>query len=216
MLKYFFSAFIIGLLLSSCTTDDENQYIQIETEFGDMKVMLYNSTPGHKENMIKLVNEDFYKDLLFHRVMGGFMIQGGDPNSRGAAPGARLGSGGPGYTIPAEIGSPHIKGTLSAARTPDAGNPQKASSGSQFFIVQGGIQSDALLDRMERSKGITYNEEQRRLYKELGGYPSLDNDYTVFGEVVEGLDVIDKIAAVQTDPANRPLEDIKMQIKLIK
>lgn len=205
----------MGMMISSCS-DDGNKYILIETEFGDMKVMLYNSTPGHRDNMVKLVEEDFYKDLLFHRVMGNFMIQGGDPNSRGAAPGARLGSGGPGYTIPAEIGAPHFKGTLSAARTPDGANPQKASSGSQFFIVQGTPQSDALLDRMEQSKGFKYNQDQRNLYKEVGGYPSLDNDYTVFGEVVEGMDVIDKIAAVQTDPANRPLEDIKMQIKLIK
>ena len=198
--------------LYSCST--EKTLVEIETEFGTMTVELYDSTPKHKENFVKLIKEGFYDDLLFHRVMNNFMIQGGDPNSRGAAPGARLGSGGPGYTIPHEIGAPHFKGVLAAARQPDSVNPEKNSSGSQFYIVHGEPQTDQQLDMFQSRKGITYNESQRAKYKEMGGYPFLDMDYTAFGEVVEGFDVIDKIAAVQTDPANRPLADVKMKVRI--
>ena len=142
------------------------------------------------------------------------MIQGGDPNSRGAAPGATLGGGGPGYLLDAEIGSPHFKGALAAARTPDRGNPEKKSSGSQFYIVQGNPVNDQRLDQFERMKGIKYTEAQRKLYKEVGGRPDLDMEYTVFGEVVEGLDVIDKIAVVEGDRANRPVKDVKMKVSV--
>ncbi len=200
-------------LISSC--GNKASYVLIETEYGNMKVLLYNETPIHKENFLKLAGEGFYDDLLFHRVMRGFMIQGGDPNSRGAAPGAPLGGGGPGYELTAEIGSPHFKGALAAARTPDAGNPEKKSSGSQFYIVQGNPVSDQLLNQFERMKGIKYTEAQKALYKEVGGRPDLDMEYTVFGEVVEGLEVIDKIAVVEGDRANRPAKDIKMKIRVL-
>jgi len=134
-----------------------------------MEARLYDSTPGHRDNFVKLVEDDFYADLLFHRVMQGFMIQGGDPNSRTAAPGQRLGTGGPGYTIPAEIGSPHFKGALAAARTGGPSNPNKESSGSQFYIVQGTAQSQQSLDVTGKQKGITYSQAHVDKYLSLGG-----------------------------------------------
>jgi peptidyl-prolyl cis-trans isomerase B (cyclophilin B) len=204
--------FLAILGLSSC--GDGKTYAEIETDFGTMTVELYNSTPLHKENFIKLAKEGFYDDLLFHRVMNGFMVQGGDPNSKGAAPDVRLGSGGPGYKIPAEIGAPHFKGALAAARQPDGVNPEKMSSGSQFYVVHGKIPSDQELNSYELRKGFKYNEAQKAKYKEIGGTPMLDMDYTVFGEVIEGFDVIDKIAGVQTKPGDRPVEDVKMKIRI--
>jgi peptidyl-prolyl cis-trans isomerase B (cyclophilin B) len=203
---------IIIALLSSCNSGPT--YAIIETEFGNMKVELYDSTPIHKENFIKLAKEGFYDDLLFHRVINGFMVQGGDPKSKDAAPSARLGNGGPGYTLEAEIGSPHFKGTLAAARTGGASNPEKRSSGSQFYVVQGSPQSDGQIASNEKRKGITYTEGQKKKYKELGGRPDLDMEYTVFGEVVEGLDVIDKIASVETASGDRPVKDVKMKIRI--
>ncbi len=209
-MKYF--AFILSIcFLMSCQSNSPT-YVTIKTEFGDMKVELYDSTPKHKENFLKLIGDDFYKDLLFHRVIPGFMVQGGDPNSRGAAMEVKLGSGGPGYKIDAEIGAPHFKGTLAAARQPDTVNPKKQSSGSQFYLVQGKVQTDQELDAYERRGGFKYNQDQRNKYKTIGGTPALDNDYTVFGEVVEGLDIIDKIAGVKTNEADRPYDDIKMNI----
>lgn len=198
--------------LAACNTDDHT-YALIETDYGDMKVMLYNTTPQHRDNFIKLAEEGFYDDLLFHRVIEGFMIQGGDPDSRGAQAGQPLGMGGPGYQIDPEIGAPHIRGALAAARD---GNPQKRSSGSQFYLVQGQAVSEDLLNQIEQQKGITYNEAQRELYLSEGGAPFLDNDYTVFGEIVEGFEVLDEIAAVSTNPANRPLEDVKMKVSIIR
>jgi peptidyl-prolyl cis-trans isomerase B (cyclophilin B) len=209
-MKYF--TFLIGICLMLSCNSDSRTYVTIKTEFGDMKVELYDSTPKHKENFLKLVKQGYYKDLLFHRVIPGFMIQGGDPDSRGAAQGVNLGSGGPNYKIDPEIGAPHFKGTLAAARQSDQVNPKKQSSGSQFYLVQGRVQTDQELDGYERNKGIKYNEAQRTKYKTIGGTPALDNDYTVFGEVVEGLEVIDKIAGVKTNEADRPYEDIKMDI----
>jgi peptidyl-prolyl cis-trans isomerase B (cyclophilin B) len=200
-----------ALVFSACNKDDFT-YAEIETEFGTMKVKLYNSTPKHRDNFIKLANEGFYDDLLFHRVISGFMVQGGDPDSKGAAPDARLGGGGPGYLIDEEIGALHVKGALAAART---SNPEKKSSGSQYYIVQGKPQSDGALDAIESQKGVKYSPEQRELYKTLGGTPQLDNEYTVFGEVVEGIEVVDKIAAVQTAPGDRPLEDVKMKVRIL-
>lgn len=204
---------LMALGVYSCGPADDHTYAEIETEFGTMKVKLYNSTPQHRDNFIKLANEGFYDDLLFHRVIDGFMVQGGDPDSKNAPPGQQLGQGGPGYQIDAEIGAPHIKGALAAARTQ---NPQKRSSGSQFYIVSGSPVDDNTLDQMEQQKGIKYNETQRKLYKELGGAPFLDNDYTVYGEVVEGYDVIDKIAKVPKDGADRPTQDVRMKVRIIK
>jgi len=182
-----------------------------EKVLGEMKIELYDSTPGHKENFIKLAKEGFYDGLLFHRVIDGFMIQGGDPDSKTAQAGARLGGGGPGYTIPAEIGAPHFKGTLAAART---SNPEKRSSGSQFYITHGTKQSDASLDQLQKQKGITYTEAQRQKYKDVGGSPGLDMDYTVYGEVVEGMNIIDIVAKVAKDPSDRPLEDVRMKVRI--
>lgn len=205
----------IGYLFLLMGCGESKTYAEIETDYGSMKILLYDSTPKHKENFIKLVKEGFYNDLLFHRVINGFMIQGGDPDSKGAPQNVALGQGGPGYMIDEEIGALHIKGALAAARTPDAINPERKSSGSQFYIVQGSVQTDQTLDNWERQKGVKYSPEQRQLYKELGGTPQLDNDYTVFGEVVEGLDVIDKIAAAATAPGDRPVQDIKMRIRIL-
>jgi len=140
-----FLILLASILIFGCNQVTEERVVIIDTEFGTMEARLYDSTPGHRDNFVKLVEDDFYADLLFHRVMQGFMIQGGDPNSRTAAPGQRLGTGGPGYTIPAEIGSPHFKGALAAARTGGPSNPNKESSGSQFYIVQGTAQSQQSL-----------------------------------------------------------------------
>lgn len=192
--------------------------ILIETEFGDMKVRLYDETPRHRDNFIKLAEEGFYDGTLFHRVMDGFMIQGGDPDSKGAAPGIVLGMGGPDYTIAPEFNPEllHYKGVLATARQADVYNPEKESNGSQFYIVHGGQITDAMLTRYQQRKGIKYTKEQRSKYKKIGGAPQLDMEYTVFGEVVEGLEVIDKIAAQKVDPRNRPIQDVKMTVKAIK
>jgi peptidyl-prolyl cis-trans isomerase B (cyclophilin B) len=202
--------FCIACIFTSC---QEEKIYTITTDLGVMKVKLLTSTPKHKENFEKLVAEKFYDDLLFHRIIKGFMIQGGDPESRTAKEGDPLGSGSPGYNIPAEIGAPHFKGMLSAARIGGPSNPQKESSGSQFFIVQGTTVTDEELDSMEKTKGIKYSPAQREKYKNIGGSPMLDGDYSVFGEVVEGLDVLDKITNVEIDPRDRPIKDVRMTIK---
>lgn len=189
--------------------------VEIETNYGSMTAWLYDDTPKHRDNFLKLVEKNFYDDLLFHRVIEGFMIQGGDPNSRGADAEKRLGGGGPGYQIPAEFVDTlaHVKGALAAART---NNPEKKSSGSQFYIVQGKKMSEQQLAMMESKKGIHYTPEQREIYINLGGTPFLDQEYTVFGQVIDGIEVIDKIAAVKTAPGDRPKEDVWMIIRVIK
>lgn len=197
----------VVILFASCDKKGDYTYAQIETNHGTIKVMLYNSTPKHRDNFIKLANEGFYDGTLFHRVINEFMIQGGDPDSKTAQPGQRLGAGGPGYRVDAEIGAPHIRGTLAAARD---NNPEKASSGCQFYIVHGKKWSDSELDNLQNQKGIQYNPTQRQLYKEQGGAAFLDNEYTVFGEVVEGMDVVDIIATVAKDSADRPLDNVVM------
>ncbi len=246
------------------------QIVQITTDFGVMKVKLYNETPKSRDNFVKLVQDGFYDSLLFHRVIKGFMIQGGDPQSKNAAPGVALGNGDVGYTIPAEFNDSlfHKKGALCAARTE---NPEKAGSACQFYIVQGKTLSDGELDQFEQNvnkgsrmqgafqqiindpsnaalketfvrlqqtnqrdslnalvqstiqpmidakvKPFKYSAAQREAYKTTGGTPSLDQGYTVFGEVIEGLDVIDKIAAAQTAPGDRPVADVRMTMKLVK
>lgn len=204
----------------SATSNQKNNtgtMVLISTPFGDMKVKLYDETPQHRDNFIKLAKEGFYDSLLFHRVIQDFMIQGGDPNSKNAQPGQPLGSGGPGYTVPAEFNPNfiHKKGALSAARLGDQMNPQRASSGSQFYIVQGKPTSANELQYLSSRTGNQYSPEQAATYAEVGGTPFLDMQYTVFGEVVEGLDVIDKIAAVRTAPGDRPLQDVKFSIKVL-
>jgi len=264
---------IISFSVTATFSQKGNTFVEINTSMGKIKVMLYDETPLHRDNFVKLVKKGFYNELLFHRVIKNFMIQGGDPNSRGAEYGKRLGNGGPGYTIKAEIkdGFFHKKGVLSAARLGDYSNPERNSSGSQFYIVQGQVYTSQQLAQMENSinnkkkqpviqaylkkpenaglknkiqelqKARNYqalneliaeldvtlaeeyksldlfhfSEAQRKAYTTIGGTPHLDDQYTVFGEVVEGLDVIDKIAAVKTGTADRPEVDVKFSIKLV-
>lgn len=259
--------FIFVLLMTSCAQSKKDYVVTIKTKYGDMIAILYDETPKHKENFIKLAKEHYFDSMLFHRVIQGFMIQGGDPNSIKAQPGDRLGNGGPGYTIPAEFNPKffHEKGALSAARLGDQQNPAKESSGSQFYIVQGTVISQAdmanltinqmnlmtglrkmfenpankpLLDslnalyysgdvpayqrrltqlapRVEKATGIkiikNISEEKMKAYSTIGGSPHLDDEYTVFGKVIKGLEVIDKIAAEPTN-AERPVKDVRMAI----
>jgi cyclophilin family peptidyl-prolyl cis-trans isomerase len=192
--------------------------VLIETSMGNIKVKLYDSAPEHKKNFLKLAKDGYLDSTLFHRVIPGFMIQGGDPDSRRAMPGQPLGTGSPDYTLPAEIGAKHFRGALSAARQPDQVNPEKRSSGSQFYIVQNGPVPEAQLDQviqMKQANGLVYSAEERDYYLKVGGYPPLDGDYTVFGQVVEGLEVVDKIANAPRDPRDRPLENIMMKVKVI-
>lgn len=178
-----------------------------------MKCILYEETPLHAENFIKLAQGGFYDGLLFHRVISDFMIQTGDPNSRNASKGEALGYGDSGYTVPGEFhpGLYHKKGVLAAARQGDRINPDRKSNGSQFYIVQGKKITDAELDQIEKSGShIPFTAEQRMYYRDLGGAPHLDYAYTVFGEVVEGLDIIDIIASVPTDERDRPLDDVRI------
>lgn len=167
----------------------------------------------HTENFLKLINEGFYNGVLFHRVINNFMIQTGDPNSRKAHKGEMLGYGDPGYTVPAEFHPAlyHRKGVLATARQPDQNNPDKESNGSQFYIVHGNKISDVEMDVMEAAGAhIKFTPEQREIYRTLGGTPHLDYSYTVFGEVIDGFDVIDRIASVPTDRRNRPFEDVRI------
>ncbi|MFN7115416.1 MAG: peptidylprolyl isomerase [Saprospiraceae bacterium] len=192
--------------------------VEIETNLGSMIFELSDATPQHRDNFLKLAEEGYFNDLLFHRVINGFMIQGGDPNSRNAKKGEPLGMGGPGYTVPAEFVDSlvHLKGALSAARQGDQVNPQKRSSGSQFYIVQGQAVTEAMLNQMEARKGFRYSQAQRDAYKQVGGTPALDRDYTVFGKLIQGMEVLDAIAKVATDGRDRPEEDVKMKVTVIK
>ena len=202
--------------------------VKIETTLGTIKVKLYDETPLHRDNFLKLVKDEFYEGVLFHRVIKDFMIQAGDPESKTADAGARLGAGGLGYTVPAEIVFPqlyHKKGVLAAARQGDMVNPEKKSSSCQFYIVQGQTFTDDQLDQMEMrltyqlrmKEPFKYTEEQRIAYKTFGGTPHLDGQYTVFGEVVEGFDVLQKISEVETGAADRPKEDVKiLKVKVCK
>lgn len=191
------------------------QMAVIHTPYGDITIKLYNETPQHRDNFIKLVKAQIFDGTLFHRVIKNFMIQGGDPQSKNAKPGEMLGSGDLGYTVPAEFvpGLIHKKGALSAARLGDNVNPNKESSASQFYLVQGRVYTPQEID-MLRARGIKISPENAEIYTTIGGTPFLDGEYTVFGEVVDGLDIIDKIAAQPTDPRDRPLEDIHMTITL--
>lgn len=211
------STFQVSLAQKKSTPAKKPSMVQITTDYGTIKIKLYDETPKHRDNFIKLAKEGFYNGTLFHRVIQGFMIQGGDPNSKNAPAGQPLGMGDVGYTVPAEFNPAliHKKGALCAARTE---NPTKASSGCQFYIVQGKTYTDAELDQMEMRTGIKYTPAQREIYKKSGGTPFLDMNYTVYGEVTEGLDVVDKIAAVQTNrqAGDRPVQDVKMTVKVIE
>lgn len=186
--------------------------VQISTDSGTIVVRLYDETPLHRDNFIKLVREKFYDSLLFHRVIPEFMIQGGDPTSKNAQPGTMLGGGGGNMErIPAEFHPNlfHKKGALAAARD---NNPAKASSACQFYLVQGKKYTDGELSMIANRTGKTFSDEQRKIYTTVGGTPFLDQDYTVFGEIESGMEVVDKIVSAQKDGANRPLTDIRMQI----
>lgn len=195
----------------------KNRKVKVITPYGTMVIHLYDQTPKHRNNFLKLSRQHFYDSTLFHRVIKQFMIQGGDPDSKHAKPGAALGNGDVGYTIPAEFQLDlfHRKGALAAARD---NNPAKASSGCQFYIVQGKVFTDEQLDQLEKTRlgGRKIPVDQREIYKTQGGSPHLDQNYTVFGQVIKGLDVIDKIAAVKTDSLNRPLQDIPMKVRVIR
>ncbi len=209
-------AFLLGILILPAMTEAQNKVL-IKTNYGDIMIKLYDKTAYHKKNFLKLVKEGYYNGLLFHRVIKDFMIQGGDPDSKNAKPGQRLGSGGPGYTIPAEICPEyfHKRGAVAAARTGDQINPTRRSSGSQFYIVTGKVYTDQELDLLEQRLNTKFTQEQRQAYTTIGGTPFLDGQYTVFGEVISGMDVVDKIQNVKTDKSDRPVEDvriIKMQI----
>jgi len=194
------------------TGNGEETRVLLRTDKGDMTIMLHNETPRHRDNFVQLVEDGFYEGLLFHRVIEGFMIQTGDPMSKDAVPGEPLGSGGPGYTIPAEFVPEliHQKGALAAARQGDQVNPERESSGSQFYVVQGRQWSEAELDQMDANRDQPLTEAQREVYKTKGGVPHLDETYTVFGQVVEGMEVIDRIADVETDDRDRPKEDVRI------
>lgn len=221
-------AFCLGITLggfaqkdSTLRKKDRKRDVLIETNYGNMVVRLSDSTPLHRDNFLKLVKVGFYDSLLFHRVINGFMIQGGDPQSKGAAPGIPLGMGGPGYRVPAEFRTTifHKKGTIAAARD---NNPEKASSGSQFYISQGKIYTQAGLDSLEQFRmiGRKFTPAEREAYTTVGGIPFLDQNYTVFGELVKGFDVLDAIAAVPTSRAadrDRPIKDVMIiRMKLVK
>ncbi len=192
--------------------------IKITTDSGVIVVRLYDKTPLHRDNFIKLVSEHFYDSLLFHRVIQNFMIQGGDPQSKKPVADMPLGSGDVGYTIPAEFDTAlyHKKGALAAARRGDDVNPKKESSGCQFYIVQGKKWTDEEINIMEMQSGKKYSPAKRKMYKTVGGTPFLDMGYTVFGEVESGMNVIDKIAGVEKDGANRPLADVRMSMELVR
>lgn len=210
----FFSAVIFTISGYS----QERVQVKISTNYGDMILELYDETPLHKKNFIRLVEEGFYDGTLFHRVIPGFMIQGGDPQSKEAKPSQPLGNGGPGYTIPAEFNPKYIhkKGALAAARMPDGVNPKKESSGSQFYIVEGQVYDQKTLELFSKRMGVVFNDEQKRVYSQVGGTPHLDGGYTVFGEVIQGLELIAKISNVKRDKNNLPLEKVVMKVSLIK
>lgn len=215
-MKSLFTLFLALSLSIAFAAKPKHQYVKIKTEQGECIIMLYNETPQHRDNFIKLIKTGFYNNTLFHRVINAFMIQGGDPDSKDAAPNIQLGEGDVKYTIPAEFRDSlfHKKGVLGAARD---NNPKMASSGCQFYIVQGKKFTDPQLDSLEKNRlHFKLPLWQRKVYKEVGGTPHLDRKYTVYGEVVRGLAMVDTIAAVKTDKNDRPLMNIKMTVTLLK
>lgn len=215
--KYIVALIFLGTLTMTSFQEVLSQTaahtLLIETSKGKLKCILYDQTPMHSDNFIELINNGTYNGVLFHRVIKNFMIQSGDPDSKNAEKGTLLGTGGVGYNLPAEFHPDlyHKNGAIAAARQGDQTNPNRESNGSQFYIVQGEIFSDEQLDQMENSGAhIKFTPEQRMIYKAVGGTPHLDYAYTVFGEVIEGFDVISAISAEPTDERYRPLEDVKI------
>ncbi|MDB5119217.1 MAG: peptidylprolyl isomerase [Sphingobacteriales bacterium] len=216
-MKYFAFLIIAFISLNAFAAKPKHSFVKLKTSKGECIIMLYNQTPKHRDNFIELVKQNFYNGTLFHRVIKDFMIQGGDPDSKTAKPGQALGEGDLGYTVDAEFRDSlfHKKGILAAARDD---NPKKSSSAAQFYLVQGKKWTDAELDLLEagRLQGRKINPTQREVYKKIGGTPHLDQNYTVYGEVVKGIEMVDSIANVPTAKANRPVEDVKMEISLLK
>lgn len=217
-MKKFVSVFI--LMFTTCSIfakAPKNQYVRIKTSYGECIIRLYNETPKHRDNFIKLTKQGFYNGTLFHRVIQDFMIQGGDPASKKAKPGEALGEGDVGYTVDAEFRDSlfHKRGVIAAARDD---NPKKASSGCQFYLVEGKRFTDEQLDKLEetRMKGRKIPAAQREWYKSVGGVPHLDQNYTVYGEIVIGINMVDRIAAVKKDAKDRPLQDVPMTVNLLK
>lgn len=202
-------------LLTTSSYAQKNK-LRIETNYGNIVVMLYDNTPLNTNNMVKLAKEHYYDSTLFHRCIPQFVIQGGDSTSKHAKPGQTLGEGGLGYTVPAEITPDHChkRGALGVARDQ---NPDKSGSACQFYIVLGKKFTDADLDNMSKRSGRSYTQEQREAYKNEGGTPFLDGNYTVFGEVVEGMDVVEKIANLERDKSDRPKTDVRMlKVRVVK
>ncbi|MFD2598191.1 peptidylprolyl isomerase [Sphingobacterium corticis] len=218
MHKLFKNGFLL-LAVLLCTTvvaqTPQHYYVEIKTDKGTTTLKLYNETPLHRDNFVRLVRDGYYDSLLFHRVINQFMIQGGDPGSKFAVDKQSLGEGGPGYEVPAEILPTifHKKGTIGAARD---NNPEKKSSGSQFYLVQGRVFTPAGLDSLETmrlKKKLT--PQQRETYTTVGGVPHLDGEYTVFGELINNLDVVDNIAKVETDDRDRPVKNERMAMRTL-
>jgi cyclophilin family peptidyl-prolyl cis-trans isomerase len=218
MKKHFFLSILLLIsILSFAQKKSKKDYlVTLKTKFGITHLVLFDDTPLHKANFIKLVNQKFYDSLLFHRIIDGFMIQGGDPKSRNAKAGERLGNGGGDMEdIPYEFKPNHVhrKGALAAARD---NNPEKKSSACQFYIVQGKKMTDDEISMVAQRNKMDYSTQQRAEYMILGGTPRLDNGYTVFGEAIDNLDLIDIIANQAKDAADRPKEDIKMSMTVKK
>ena len=209
---------VFAITFSLLAHSQERVKVKISTKYGDMVAELYDETPIHRDNFIKLVKEGFYDGTLFHRVIPGFMIQGGDPVSKDDTPNTRIGNGGPGYTLPAEFNSQffHKKGALAAARMGDAVNPKKESSGSQFYIVEGQVYDNSTIDLFAKRMGTELSPEQKKAYTTVGGAPHLDENYTVFGELIDGFDVISKISNVTRDKNNLPKQKVIMNISVVK
>jgi peptidyl-prolyl cis-trans isomerase B (cyclophilin B) len=216
--------FVLALsMAASLPMMAQSRQVMIETTEGNILVTLFDDTPRHRDNFLRLCNEQFYDSLLFHRVIKNFMIQGGDPDSKHAEPGVTLGEGSTDSTIVAEFFSPegrllhpHKRGALAAAREGDSENPERRSSGCQFYIVWGKTYATQQLyqigDKVEAATDhrVTMTDELLDLYHDVGGVPHLDGQYTVFGEVSEGLDVVDRIQKVQTDDYDRPIDDVRI------
>ncbi len=212
-MNHFYLILFFSCLINSSYSQTQYPKVSFETTLGTMVFTLFDQTPLHRENFTKLVKEGYYNNQLFHRVIKNFMIQAGDPDSKNAEPSQLLGRGGPNYKIPAEFITDyyHKRGALAAARLPDKVNPNKESSGSQFYIVQGRTFSVIELNAMvQRGIHIPFSDEQIEVYSTTGGSPHLDYEYTVFGELTEGFDVLDKIANVPVDSHNRPLTDVRI------
>jgi cyclophilin family peptidyl-prolyl cis-trans isomerase len=197
------------LVLAAVAQNRNKDKVVITTEYGKIVMALYENTPKHRDNMFKLVKQKFFDSTLFHRVIPNFVIQGGDPDSKKAAPGQNLGDGDVGYRVPAEINIVdfHQRGAIGMARD---NNPEKASSGCQFYIVVGKKYTDEELNKISERTGRKFTPQQRNVYKTKGGTPHLDGNYTVFGIVEEGMEVVDKIAAEERNSGDRPNKDIKM------